>query len=245
MSKIFEALECARREKRGPGKEPGVPLPGRRPSKTPTLDIEDEMVDLYHSIDSVLSHSSKKVIQFMGSREGEGTSTIVREFARVSAARFARTVLLIDADRRKPGQHLFSTTTPEYGLEEVIQKNMPLDGALHKIGEAANLYMSLLSAHSAPAAQIFNSAGIDRLLEGLLQRFDLILIDSPPAASSPDGPAFSQRVDGAVLVLEAEKTRWPVAESVKDRITGKGGRILGVVLNKRRYRIPEFIYKRL
>ena len=245
MSKIFEALERARREKRVLKEEPGVPFPERHPLKTLTLDMEDEMVDLYQSIDSLLSHAPKKVVQFIGSREGEGTSTIVREFAEVSAAKFAGTVLLIDADNRKPGQHLFFATTPEYGLEEVLQKNMPLDGAFHKIGETSGLYMSLLSVHSASSARIFNSPGIDHLWENLRQRFDLILIDSPPAASSPDGPALSQRVDGTVLVLEAEKTRWPVAESVKDRITGKGGRILGVVLNKRRYHIPEFIYTRL
>jgi Mrp family chromosome partitioning ATPase len=52
-------------------------------------------------------------------------------------------------------------------------------------------------------------------------------------------------VDGVVLVVEAEKTRWPVAENVRDKIKGSGGNILGIVLNKRRYYIPEWVYKKL
>jgi Mrp family chromosome partitioning ATPase len=52
-------------------------------------------------------------------------------------------------------------------------------------------------------------------------------------------------VDGVVLVVEADKTRWPVAQSVKERIIQHGGNVLGMVLNKRRYYIPGFIYNRL
>jgi Mrp family chromosome partitioning ATPase len=86
---------------------------------------------------------------------------------------------------------------------------------------------------------------IDIFWKKLRQRFDLILIDSPPATTSPDGLALSSKVDGIVLVVEAEKTRWPVAESTKNRILSSGGKILGIVLNKRRYHIPDFVYKRL
>jgi Mrp family chromosome partitioning ATPase len=52
-------------------------------------------------------------------------------------------------------------------------------------------------------------------------------------------------VDGVVLVLEAEKTRKPVAENLKNRILQNGGNILGMVFNNRRYHIPESVYKRL
>jgi Mrp family chromosome partitioning ATPase len=46
-------------------------------------------------------------------------------------------------------------------------------------------------------------------------------------------------------VLEAEKTRWPVAENTKQMIEKNGGKVLGVVLNKRQFYIPDFIYRRL
>jgi Mrp family chromosome partitioning ATPase len=73
----------------------------------------------------------------------------------------------------------------------------------------------------------------------------LILIDSPPATISSDGLAISKKVDGVVLVLEAENTRWPIVESVKSLIERNGGNLLGMVFNKRRYYIPDSIYRRL
>jgi Mrp family chromosome partitioning ATPase len=79
----------------------------------------------------------------------------------------------------------------------------------------------------------------------LKQKYDLILIDSAPVAIAHDGVDLSRIVDGVVLVLEAEKTRGPAVKSVKDRIVNNGGKILGIVFNKRRYYIPGWMYKRL
>jgi len=68
--------------------------------------IEKE-IHVYQNLAAVISDSTKKVVQFIGSREGEGTSTVVREFARVSASTFGKLVLLLDADQYHPTQHLF------------------------------------------------------------------------------------------------------------------------------------------
>ena len=53
------------------------------------------------------------------------------------------------------------------------------------------------------------------------------------------------QVDGVILVVEAEKTRWQVALNVKEKILQHGGNLLGVVFNKRQFYIPNFIYKYL
>ena len=73
----------------------------------------------------------------------------------------------------------------------------------------------------------------------------MVLIDSPPAVAYPDGLAICSKADGVLLVVAADGTRWPVVESVKERISRNGGKILGVVFNKRRHYIPEFVYRRL
>ena len=77
------------------------------------------------------------------------------------------------------------------------------------------------------------------------EKFDLILIDSSSDASNFEIIALSSNVDGVVLVVEAGKTRRHVAESVKKKIEASGGLILGVVLNKRRYYIPGFLYDKI
>jgi Mrp family chromosome partitioning ATPase len=52
-------------------------------------------------------------------------------------------------------------------------------------------------------------------------------------------------VDGVIFVVEAEKTRWPVALAAKEKIVSHGGNILGMVFNKRRFYIPEFVYRKI
>jgi len=78
----------------------------------------------------------------------------------------------------------------------------------------------------------------------LRERFELVVIDLPQAVFS-NGPSIASLVDGVVIVVEAEKTRWQVALSMKETIIKSGGTVLGVVFNKRRLYIPQFIYNRL
>ena len=91
----------------------------------------------------------------------------------------------------------------------------------------------------------FYSPKIIDFWESLRQKYDLVFIDSSSASSSPDGIEIARRVDGVVLVVEAEKTRWQVVENLKEKIENSGGNILGMVFNKRRFYIPESIYRRL
>ncbi len=244
MSNIYEALEHSRKEVKVLEKPADVTLSVESTSKISKLAMEEEMTGLFQSINALLPDSQKKIIQFIGSREGEGTSTIIREFARVSDKKFSRSVLLLDAVMYEPSQHLFFKIKPGYSLEDVISDNKPIDKALCQVGNS-RLFVSTISKQSFSTLQVLDLKRNNYFWEKIKQQFDLILIDSPPAATSSDGLAVSRIVDGVVLIMEAEKTRWPVTESVKEKIIKNGGKILGIVFNKRRHHIPEFIYKRL
>jgi Mrp family chromosome partitioning ATPase/DNA-binding response OmpR family regulator len=217
---------------------------GRYPAKLLASEMEMEMIGLYQTVDSLLSSSTGKVIQFIGSLEGEGVSTITREFAKVSATRFERSVLLMDADYRNPTQYRYFDILPEYGLEEAIRNGQHIDRAIHRVGNT-RLYLNSISTNGRFNLRIFNSPLVDTLLKILKKRFDMVLIDSPPVSVSPESLIISSRVDGIVLVMEAENIHWRVVENVKNRIAKNGGKVLGIVINKKQYHIPEFIYKRL
>jgi Mrp family chromosome partitioning ATPase len=77
------------------------------------------------------------------------------------------------------------------------------------------------------------------------QRFDYTILDSAPITTFAESQAICSRVDGVLLVIETGKTRRQVAIRAKKELEEAGGRLLGVVLNKRRYYIPDWIYKRL
>jgi protein-tyrosine kinase len=252
VGKIYEALKQAQKEKIGTGSRSAFPSADLSQPLS-SLDtegplLEKEMLGLYQNIESLLPNSPKKVIQFIGAREGEGASTIVREFGRVTAGKLGKLVLILDADQLNPGHHLFFGIKPEYGWEDLLRDDSKITGDVDKVlyqVKDSNLYVCPVSPNGLFTHHVFDSPKMEDLLKKLKERFDLILVDSPAATVSPDGAAISRNVDGVVLVLEAETTRWPVAENAKETIEKNGGKILGVVFNKRRYHIPEFIYKNL
>jgi Mrp family chromosome partitioning ATPase len=102
-----------------------------------------------------------------------------------------------------------------------------------------------VSKRYASLPALFTSSHIGQVLDRLRERFDLVLVDTPPMATVQDGLAIAPKVDGVVLVVEADRVRWPVVREVKERITAAGGNILGLIFNKRRYHIPRFLYDRL
>lgn len=213
-------------------------------SKSVELEIEEEMITLYQSINSLRSSTQKnKVIQFMSTDGEQGTSTIVLELARVAALKYTKSVLLLDADLRKLDQEPFNITL-EHSLEEIIRAGDPIDKALYQIADSS-LFLSRLFKGSGSIRQFLDPSGIDDLLEKLRTRFDFIFIDSPPENVFSIGLATSTSVNGVILVLDAEKTCLDAAKHITDKITNNGGKVLGVVVNKQRNHIPEFISKRI
>ena len=205
------------------------------------MDMEQEMIDLYQTVTAALPDADRRTILFVGSRSNEGTSTIARQLARVASLRMEKSVLLIDLDRSRPDLHVYSTLKPQADLQDGEGQ---LGLTLARV-EESSLYVMPLFWRTMVTPKTIDYAKRGDFWESLKDQFDLIIVDSPPASMFPDGPAIVSRLDGVILVVEAEKTRWHVALSVKEKILKSGGNILGIVFNKRRLYIPELIYRYL
>ena len=83
------------------------------------------------------------------------------------------------------------------------------------------------------------------LLQDALKRYDVILVDAPPIIGSPETPRLAALADGVLLVVHAGKTKREIAQRAIEMITQLEGNVLGVVLNRKKYYIPDFIYKRI
>jgi len=73
-------------------------------------------------------------------------------------------------------------------------------------------------------------------------RFDWVVVDGPPITVYSDASILAPLVDGVVLVVEAERTRWEVVSQARRILEESGARILGAVLNRQRYHIPPALY---
>jgi protein-tyrosine kinase len=249
MSKIFDALENAQKEGIAsnlpvePPPLPSITLPVNN-QRTAEIGLEQEMLTLYQTITAALPAVHHPSVLFVGSRSNEGTTTITRELAKAVSLRMEKTVLLIDFDRSRPEHHVYGNIKPEVYTEEVAKTGDLIEETLCQV-EDSSLYIMPLFQKTMITPRTLESAKGGGFWDALKGRFDLIIVDSPPAMMFPDGPSLVSHVDGVVLVVEAEKTRWQVALSAKERIIKSGGNILGTVFNKRKYYIPQYIYKYL
>jgi protein-tyrosine kinase len=242
VSKIYEALQQAQGDRQavpeprlgGPARVGAAAAPG----------LETEMLGLYRALDNVFPGLHQKVILFLGAKGGEGTSTVVSNLAWVAAERLKRKVVVLDTDTLHPTQHRLLGIIPAVGWDDVLRGVHPAEKAIYQTNRE-RLWVVPVSPNRAGTVQVIDAPGMEDFLGALRECFDLVLIDCAPATVFPDSIALSRKADGVVLVIEAESTRWPVAETVHQQITNAGGKVVGVVFNKRRYYIPEFVYNRL
>ena len=243
MSKLYEALQEAKQDKKQPWKPTLVAPPNAETLPQPP-DLEPEMLALYRSLDNVFPGLEQKVILFVGAKGGEGTSTVVSNLARVAAEHLNRKVAVLDADTLHPTQHGIFGVNPSLGWDDVLRNAEPAEKALYPTN-VDRLWVVPVSSTAQGTAQFIDAPGMADLLGVLRQRVDLILIDCAPFTSFPDSIALSRKADGVVLVVEAESTRSPLAVNLHQQITNAGGQVIGIVFNKRQYHIPEFLYQML
>ncbi len=244
MSKIYEALEHARTERMASA-EPLGPSAFSMPvcMGGADLDMEQEMISLYQTIRASLPMVDHPSLLLIGSRSNEGTSTIAQQLAKTASMRMEKAVLLIDLDRSRPDLHVYVKTRPEKPAG-TLRTGHPMEDCLRRV-QGSNLYVLPLFERTMTTPGNLDTLKGHAFWEPLKERFDLIIVDSPPATMFPDGPGIVSDVDGVILVVEAEKVRWQVVLSVKDKIVKNGGNILGIVFNKRHYYIPQRIYRNL
>ncbi len=222
--------------------ERGVPAATEVPDPDLELASEHEMFTLHQSIEALLPCEASRVIQFTASRPGEGTSTIVRALGKVLATRLRRSVLILDANEARPEQHLHFGVDSGVGWHDLAMRGAPVDAAIHRTS-FRNLAVSPLSAAASSVAAFLDGCHARRILAELRTRFDVVLVDAGPVPLCAGALTFAGSVDGVVLVVEAEKTRAPSVLSAKASIERMGGRVLGTVLNRRRFHIPKAIYR--
>ncbi|MGB0910958.1 MAG: hypothetical protein ACPGYT_11400 [Nitrospirales bacterium] len=249
MSKVYEALLHARAERL----QTNIPEPETTPKASPFVpsalpssattspNLEQEMLILDQSLAELTKHMKGPILQFMGLHENAGTSTIVREFAKLWAARKRKSVMIIDAYRDQPQyEHFGLNSLPS--LEQSFQEERNLSEAIHHVGTTQMFISSLYS----PLGRHRSGNAIpaqESIFASIRHRFDTILIDTPPISTSIDGLSLCKQVDGVVLVIEAEKSRSAVIQHVKDRIIKGGGTLLGLVFNKQHHYIPKRVYQ--
>ncbi len=182
-------------------------------------------------------------LAFAGCEAGDGASTMAFNFASAFSARSSKRVVLVDGDVRNPGLlHMSRPGLP--GLGDVIMGRAVLDEAIIQVVPEGYSFVQAGRAVENPIA-LYESDAFAEAVEGLRAAYDLLIFDSPPLVDSPEAAVLASKMDGLVVVLQAEKTRWEAARAIQEELADLEVPLLGAILNKRREVVPESICKRL
>lgn len=160
---------------------------------------------------------------------GEGKSTTLCNLATV-CAQGGYSVLLIDADLRRPSMHALFEVSNATGLTNYLTSNVRLEDVVVRT-PVDNLYFMPSGMLPADSAGILNSQRMSELIADVKSRFDLVLIDSPPILGVSDASVLSNVADMTMLVVQHRKLPRHMLMRVKQTVENVGGQVLGVVLN--------------
>lgn len=160
---------------------------------------------------------------------GEGKSTTLVNLAYI-CAQGGYTTLMIDADLRRPRLHTFFDINNSVGLTNYLTTDLMLEDVILQT-PVDNLYFMPSGILPADAAGILNSRRMSELIQDVKQRFDLVLIDSPPILGVSDASVLASEVDLTMIVVQHRKLPRNMLMRVKSAVEGVGGHVIGVVLN--------------
>jgi len=161
---------------------------------------------------------------------GEGKSTTLFNLA-YTCAKGGYSVLVVDADLRRPSQHRLFGVENNVGLSNYLTSNMPFEEVVRTTG-VDNLYFIPSGQLPRDAVGIMNSQRMTDLIRNTKLRYDLVMFDSPPILGVSDGAVLASEVDLSIMVIEHRRFPRSMLQRVKQAVLNVGGNLLGVVLNK-------------
>lgn len=170
-----------------------------------------------------------KIIMVTSAGQGEGKSTTTINLA-VAYAQAEKKVLIIDADLRKPTLHHSFHVANRQGLTNVLTGQSELSSVIVS-SELDNLDLIPSGPIPPNPSEILASKRMTTVLEQLSDKYDMILIDSPPTLAVTDSQVIATRCDGVILVIDQGQVKREVALKAKANLEHVKARILGVVLN--------------
>jgi capsular exopolysaccharide synthesis family protein len=208
-----------------------------RQSLSPSLMVAHHplsfLAESYRTIRTVLllgqTDSAPQVIVLTSAQSGEGKTTVTLNLA-IALAQSGRSVVVVDADLRKGNCHAHLAAQNRYGLTHLLTDDLPIEVGVQSTPVAG---LSILTRGGVPPnpTDLLASSKMQELLEALRERFEFVLIDTPPAIAISDAIVLSVLSDGVLLVVRNQNTTTDMARHVIERLQAVGAPILGAVLN--------------
>lgn len=170
-----------------------------------------------------------KLLVVTSSVAGEGKSSIAVNLA-IAFVQGGGSVLLIDADLRRPKLAEYLGLEGAVGLTNVLAQQVQVQDVIQTWGKTA---LAVLPSGSIPPnpSELLGSHQMLELVTELRSRYDMIIIDTPPLLPVTDASVVAAYADGAVVIVRYGKTKRDLIEAAVAHLRAVDARILGAILN--------------
>jgi len=222
----------------------GVPTLGVVPSMSRKLSVvmRGKILDLestssfaeaYRTIRTAVFFSvpkgEAKTVLITSPGAGDGKSTLVSNLG-IAMAQAGQQVIILDADFRKPMQHVIFEVAKEPGLSSIIAGQETLNKVIRRTS-VKGLNILPCGPDVVNPSEILNSNTFANIMAELSSKYDRILVDSPPVMPVTDACILGAICDVTLLVLRAEKSTRKIAQQARDGLLSVGAHILGAIVN--------------
>jgi capsular exopolysaccharide synthesis family protein len=190
------------------------------------------LVEQYRRLGAALHHhqlqTGARTLMVTSAAASEGKTLTATNLALTLSQSYERRVLLIDADLRRPSLHEILRLPNSVGLSDSLRHPERSIAKYHAVTSTLSVF-SAGRPDSDPMAGLVSDT-MNRILTEAAQRFDWVIVDTPPVALLPDANLLAAMIDTALLVIGANSTPYPLIRRAIEAIGEQ--RILGVVLNR-------------
>jgi receptor protein-tyrosine kinase len=161
----------------------------------------------------------------------EGKTSVVANLGAVFA-RAGERVVLVSCDLRRPRLGEFFGLDEKSGLTAILQGERTLEQQLQEVPGHDGLW--ILGAGRVPPnpAELLNGPKARQVFAALREKFDLVLVDSPPVLPVTDAMVLSTYADGTLVVVAAGQTRQAALQRTAERFAQAKAPVVGIVLNQ-------------
>jgi len=183
-------------------------------------------------------------LAIIGYCHGEGVSTVAANISAMLAQGGRGQVLLVDTNIRYPSAHRIFKTRLEPGLANIPTSNYDYSDIIVS-DRFKNLHILAAGTPNGSPPGVLRPAQFATLINSMKKDYRHVVVDMPAMKKARSSARLASLCDAVVLVIEAERLRWEVLLEAKAQLLKWNANTIGVVLNKRRFPIPEWLYRTL
>ncbi len=198
-------------------------------NKNPKAVISEAMRSVRTNLDFLNSKNDKQIISVTSTISGEGKTFIALNIGGIIAFSDVK-VIILDLDMRKPKVHLGLNAQNTVGISNLLVGKNKLEDCIQKTSEK-NLDFITAGAIAPNPSELIISEAFDKLLEQLKEKYDKIILDTPPVGLVTDGIIAMQKADTPLYVMRAKFSKLAFAANVNKIKKVYQFNNIGVILN--------------